>query len=199
MVSYTLKRLLLAIPTLIGILLVTFLLLRAIPGNPAHILVGERSTPEVIEAYEKKLGLNLPFAAQFGKYLLTTVQGDLGVSYFTGQSVSKTLLQKFPNTLRLAFWALFFALVLGTFTGMLAAAFKHTRLDKVLLFISLLGLSIPVFLGWDPFDFGLCHLFATPPTVGNGEWALELFDFACGYFRSSQCGGNVPFGSNLFY
>jgi len=54
MVSYTLKRLLLAIPTLIGILLVTFLLLRAIPGNPAHTLVGERSTPEVIEAYEKK-------------------------------------------------------------------------------------------------------------------------------------------------
>lgn len=173
MFQYTIKRILFAIPTLLGVVLISFLLLRAIPGNPAHVLVGERASKEVIEAYEEKLGLNLPFVAQFGKYLLTTLQGDLGVSYFTGQPVLKTLLQKFPNTFRLAFFALLFALILGTSTGMLAAAFKETWLDKSLLFISLLGLSIPVFwIGILLILFFAIYLPILPPAgMGNGHWS----------------------------
>lgn len=173
MLSYSLKRLIFAIPTLLGVLIVSFLLLRSIPGNPAHVLVGERASKEVIEAYEQKLGLNLPFPAQFGKYILNTCKGDLGVSYFTGKPVLNTLLQKFPNTFRLAFFALLFAFLVGTFCGMLAAAFKNSFLDKMLMLISLFGLSIPVFWVGVLLILGLAiYLPLFPPAgMGNGQWS----------------------------
>lgn len=167
---------LLAIPTLVGICLVSFLLLRAIPGNPAHVLVGERSSPELIAAYEEKLGLDLPIAAQFGSYLLATAQGDLGVSYFTGEPVLHSLARKFPNTLRLAVWAMLFALLTGTLLGILAAVSPGSWFDRSLLFLSLLGLSLPVF--WVGILFILAFaifLPLLPPSgMGNGEFSFLI-------------------------
>ncbi len=176
MLAYSLKRILLAVPTLFGVLLISFLLLRGIPGNPAHVLVGERASKEVIEAYEKKLGLHLPFAVQFGNYLVTTLRGDLGISYFTGEPVLQTLLQKFPNTFKLALFALLFAFLVGTATGILAAAFKESWLDKLLLFISLLGLSIPVFWIGLLLILGLAiYLPLLPPAgMGDGHWSYLI-------------------------
>lgn len=180
MFSYTIKRLLLALPTLLGVMLVSFLLLRAIPGNPAHVLVGERSSPEVIEAYETKLGLNQPLPVQFIKYFINILKGDLGVSYFTGQAVGKSLLQKFPNTLRLAVWALLLALLFGTIGGLFSAAFKESWLDKTLLFLSLLGMSIPIY--WMGIIFILClaiYLPLLPPSgMGGGHWSYLILPVA---------------------
>ncbi len=176
MLNYSLKRLFFAIPTLLGVIFISFCLLRSIPGNPAHVLVGERASQEVIEAYEEKLGLNLPFPIQFGKYLLTICEGDFGVSYFSGKPVLGTLLQKFPNTFKLAFFALLFSFILGTITGLLAAAFKGSWLDKFLLFFSLLGLSIPVFwVGLLLILVFAIYLPLLPPGgMGNGHWTYLI-------------------------
>lgn len=174
MVTYILKRLLIAIPTLVGIVLISFALLRAIPGSPAHVLVGERASPEVIAAYEKKLGLNLPIVAQFSSYLWATAQGNLGVSYFTGVPVLHSLLQKFPNTLRLAVAAMLFALLTGTALGIAAAVGKNSWLDRALLFLSLLGLSLPVY--WVGVLLILAFAIYLPllPPSGMGDWTYLI-------------------------
>lgn len=176
MVRYILKRLLLAIPTLVGIVLISFIFLRAIPGNPAHVLVGERSSPEIIAAYEEKLGLNLPIVAQFSKYLWATVQGDLGMSYFTGQPVGESLLRKFPNTLRLALAAMFYAFLIGTLLGLLSAVYRETWIDRLLLFVSILGLSLPVF--WVGIllilGFAIFLPLLPPSGMGGGHWSYLI-------------------------
>ncbi len=109
MASYILKRLLFAIPTLLGIALVTFLLLNAVPGDPALGLVGERADPQAIAAIRKELGQDRPLPARFVGYLSLLAHGNLGRSYYTRREVSKDILIKFPNTLKLALAAMLLA------------------------------------------------------------------------------------------
>lgn len=143
--TYVFKRILMLIPTLLGIVLLCFVLLKSIPGDPVYSLVGERADEEVIEAYRTKMGLDKPLPVQFVSYVSMIAKGDLGVSYYTRVSVFDMLVAKFPNTFRLAFAAMLLAAFLGILAGILAAVKKDTIIDRLIVTGSVLLISVPVF------------------------------------------------------
>src|SRR5918996_4902504 len=102
MLRFTIRRLLLLVPILIGLSILVFLWIRALPGNPATTLLGERATPAAIAAIEEQYGLNDPIYVQYGRYLHTLAQGDLGVSVISRRPVVDEFEQRFPATIELA-------------------------------------------------------------------------------------------------
>ena len=165
---YILKRALLAFPTLLFLALVTFLLLHAIPGDPALGLVGERADPEAVKAIRKELGVDRPLPAQFLGYLKLTLAGNLGRSYYTRRDVKDDILQKFPNTLKLAFSAMLVASFAGMLLGVLAAVTRGSYWEKVFSGAALAGISLPVF--WVGLILMLLFAFVLPwlPPSGMG-------------------------------
>jgi ABC-type dipeptide/oligopeptide/nickel transport system permease component len=145
MAVYILKRVLLFVPTCIGITLITFFLMQALPGDPVQSMVGERSTPETISRIRAELGTDRPLVLQYLGYLRLLAQGELGRSYYTNRSVADDLLQKFPNTIRLALAAILFASIGGISLGIVSAARRGTLWDRIASMISVGGISIPVF------------------------------------------------------
>src|SRR5512139_1433249 len=113
MARYVLKRIILFIPTLLGITLITFFLMQAVPGDPVQGMVGERASPEAIARIRAEIGADRPVALQYLGYLRLLLQGELGRSHYTNRKVADDLLEKFPNTLKLALAAILFASVFG--------------------------------------------------------------------------------------
>jgi peptide/nickel transport system permease protein len=146
MLRYIVRRLLLLIPILIGVSLLIFFWIRALPGSPAEALLGERATPALVQSYREKYGLNKPIWQQYATYLKTTaVDRDLGVSVASHREVWSEIRQKFPATIELAVAAMIFAVVFGIPLGFFAAK-RHGKLfDQATLVGSLLGISIPIF------------------------------------------------------
>lgn len=171
MFSYILKRLLFLIPTLLGITLIAFLLLKNIPGDPVYTMVGQRASEEIVEQYRAKLGLDQPWWQQYYSYLGQIFKGNMGYSYYTGEPVAKVFWQKFPNTLRLALAAMLIAILGGVCLGILAAVKHNTILDRLLMLGATCGISLPVF--W--WGLVLIIIFAyilrwLPPSgMGNGR------------------------------
>jgi len=160
---YILKRVALLFPTLLGIVFITFILMKSVPGDPVYSLVGERADEEVIQKYREEMGFNRPFFIQFLSYLKMIAKGDLGVSYYSNRPVSADILEKFPNTLRLATAAMALAILVGMLSGILAAVWKNGFIDKMIIVLSICAISTPVFwfglmliivfslyLGWFP-------------------------------------------------
>src|SRR5512143_3566643 len=145
MALYILKRILLFIPTLLGITLITFVLMQSLPGDPAAGMAGERASPETIARIRAELGQDKPLALQYIGYLKLIASGELGRSYYTNRRILDDLLQKFPNTLRLALAAMLFASFFGVMLGVLSAAKRSTIWDRFIALISVGGISIPVF------------------------------------------------------
>lgn len=145
MFSFILKRVLLFIPTLLGITLVTFFLMQALPGDPVQGMAGERATPETLARIRAELGQDRPLPVQYIGYLKLLVQGELGRSYYTNRRISADLLQKFPNTVKLALAAMLFASVIGISLGIIAAIRRGTFWDRLISFVSVGGISVPVF------------------------------------------------------
>ena len=172
MLLYILKRAAIAVPTLLGLTLITFLLLRAIPGDPALGLVGERADPKAVEAIRKELGQDRPLPAQFIGYLKLLAHGNLGKSYYTHREVSKDILQKFPNTLKLAFAAMLLSTVAGILLGVLSAVTRGSYWEKVFSGMALAGVSLPVF--WVGLVLMLLFAFMLPwlPPSGMGGGRL---------------------------
>jgi peptide/nickel transport system permease protein len=170
---YVLKRLLFALPTLLGLALVTFLLLRAIPGDPALGLVGERADPAAVEAIRKELGQDRPLPVQFIGYLGLLAKGNLGRSYYTKREVSADILQKFPNTLKLALAAMVFATLAGIGLGVLSAVTRGSYWEKVFSGAAIAGISLPVF--WVGLILMLVFAFMLPflPPSGMGDGAVN--------------------------
>jgi len=168
---YILKRLLLFIPTLLGITVITFLLMRSLPGDPVAGMAGERSSPETIARIRTELGQNRPLVMQYFGYLKLLLSGEMGRSYYTNRRVAEDLLQKFPNTLRLAFAAMLFASVFGIGMGVFSAVRQGTWWDRSVTLLTVGGISVPVF--W--LGLALMLLFAfklrwLPPSgMGNGD------------------------------
>lgn len=173
MLKFILKRVAMIIPTFIGVTLLTFLLLHFIPGDPIEIRMGERGlSPEMHAQMLKQMGLDLPLYQQYLNYLLNIFQGDLGVSFRTGQPVLDEFAVLFPATIELASAAILFALVLGLPMGVLAAVKRGSFFDHSVMAISLTGYSMPVFwwgvmlmlifssqLGWLPAAGRISPLF----------------------------------------
>jgi peptide/nickel transport system permease protein len=189
MALYILKRLLLFIPTLLGITLITFILMQYMPGDPVTAMVGERASPETIAHIRTELGLDKSLTYQYFMYLKRLGTGQLGRSYYTNRKVSDDLLQKFPNTARLALAAMLFASVIGIGMGVFAASKRGTNWDRLITLLSVGGISIPVF--W--LGLALMLLFAfylqwLPPSgMGNGSLiniilpAITLGTFSLSY------------------
>jgi peptide/nickel transport system permease protein len=171
MALYILKRVLLFIPTLLGITLITFVLMQSLPGDPVQNMVGERATPETIARIRKELGVDKPLPVQYFLYLKRISQGELGRSLFTNRTIADDLVQKFPNTLKLALAAMFFASVIGIGMGVLSAVKRGTLWDRFITLVTVGGISVPVFwLGLALMLVFAFHLRWLPPSgMGNGS------------------------------
>jgi peptide/nickel transport system permease protein len=146
MLRFVVRRLLLLIPILIGLSILIFLYLRALPGSPAVALLGERATPETIAAIENEYGLNEPIYVQYWRYTKNVILNfELGTSSNTRQPVTEELKRRFPATVELALGAMIFATIFGIPLGFIAAKRYGTWIDQTSLLASLIGISIPIF------------------------------------------------------
>ncbi len=146
MLRYVVRRLLLVIPILLGVSLLIFFWIRALPGSPAEALLGERATPALVQAYRQKYGLDKPIWRQYLTYLKTTaIDRDLGVSVASHRQVWFEIRQRFPATIELAVAAMIFAVAFGIPLGFFAAKRHGGVFDQLTLVGSLLGISIPIF------------------------------------------------------
>jgi peptide/nickel transport system permease protein len=174
MLRFVVRRLLLLVPILIGLSLLVFIWIRALPGGPAEALLGERATEESIAQIRHQYGLDKPVYVQYWSYVRTTASGDLGTSITTRRAVTEELKQRFPATIELTLAAMTFALVLGVPLGFVAAKRYGTAIDHASLVISLLGVSIPVFF----LAILLKYVFAVKlgllPTVGRISATIDL-------------------------
>jgi peptide/nickel transport system permease protein len=146
MLRYVVRRLLLLVPILFGLSLLVFFWVRALPGSPAESLLGERATPELVQAYRERYGLNEPVHKQYWAQLKSWSRGDLGVSVASHRQVTDEIKDRFPATMELATAALIFAVGLGIPLGFVAAKRYGGVVDHGSLFVSLIGISIPVFV-----------------------------------------------------
>jgi peptide/nickel transport system permease protein len=167
MLRFVVRRLLLLVPILIGLSLLVFVWIRALPASPAVSLLGERATPETIRQIERQYGLDKPVYIQYLRYMETVAKGDLGTTIRTRRPVTDELRERFPATIELTTAALLFAIILGIPLGFVAAKRYGTWLDHASLLASLIGVSIPVFF----LAILLKYVFAVQlgllPTVGR--------------------------------
>ena len=169
------RRLLLTVPTLFGVLVVAFLLLNVVPGDPVIEMVGERADSATVARLRAELHLDDPLPAQFGHYVWGVVRGDLGRSYITRRPIARDLAERFPKTVQLALGAMTFAAVTGITLGVLAAVRPGGAFDRIALLLSYLGVSFPVY--W--VGLLLILLFAVtlrwlPPSGSGGPTFLVL-------------------------
>jgi peptide/nickel transport system permease protein len=145
MLRFVVRRLLLLLPILVGLSLVIFAWVHALPGSPATSLLGERSTPALVKAYNDKYGFDKSIPEQYWAYVRTTVAGDLGSSIATHRAVTSELRERFPATVELALAAMIVAVGLGIPLGFIGAKKYGSIFDHGSLVASLVGISTPVF------------------------------------------------------
>jgi len=175
---FVLRRILMMLPVLVGVMFVIFTLVYITPGDPARMMLGERAPPEALEALRVKMGLDRPFLVQFAGYVSRVVRLDLGTSFSTARPVFAELSFRFPSTALLAGMSLLVALLIGIPMGILCSVRHNSILDSVATVLGLVALSVPNFwlglmlillfsvnLGWLPVSG-----FATPL-----HWVLPSF------------------------
>ncbi|PLR66626.1 MULTISPECIES: ABC transporter permease [Bacillaceae] len=145
MVSYTVRRIGLLIPVLIGMTLVVFSIIRAIPGNPAQVILGQRATQEAIEKLTHQLGLDQPWYIQYFDYVGGLLTGDLGQSIRTGAQISQEMIPYLAATMELTMFAMIIAIVVGINAGIISAWFRNSWFDYLAMVIALIGVSMPIF------------------------------------------------------
>jgi len=139
------RRLALAVPTLAGVLVVTFLLLYVAPGDPVLEMVGERADSATIARLRAELHLDDPLPLQFAHYAGGVLRGDLGRSYITGRAISADIAERFPKTMLLAVAAMAFAVATGIPLGILSARYPGSWIDRIASLVAYLGVSFPVY------------------------------------------------------
>jgi peptide/nickel transport system permease protein len=145
MIGYLVRRLLAAVPVLLGESVVTFALVRLVPGDPVTVLLGPGYTPEQAEALRERYALDRPLPVQYLAWLGRAVRGDLGQSIFTGEQVSRAILERLPVTLELAAIGVAFAVLVGVPLGVISAIWPGRWIDHAARFGGLLGISVPGF------------------------------------------------------
>lgn len=145
LIKYTIKRILLLIPVLLGVSLVVFLIMRVFSPDPAPVVLGEHASKGAILAWRNAHGLNDPIALQFLDFLKNALTGNFGTSYYTNQPVMKEIMARFPATVELAICAIVFASIIGIILGVISAVKKNTAVDYVSTLLALVGISMPIF------------------------------------------------------
>jgi peptide/nickel transport system permease protein len=143
--QYLIRRILLAVPVLFGIVFVTFVLVRAIPGDPCRALLGEKATKATCDAFMERFGLNDSVLVQFGRFASNLAQGDLGTSIKYGRPIGTLLLERLPMTLELALMAMLFAVTIGVPLGVISAYRHNSAFDAGTMVIANIGVSMPIF------------------------------------------------------
>lgn len=180
MLGHVSRRLLMVVPTFLGITIITFMMMRLLPGDPVTVLLGETAvSPERAAQFREQLGLDRPLAVQYLLYLDRIVAGDLGTSITTSQPVLQEFLLLFPATVEVGAIALTLAIMLGVPAGMLAAIWRGSLFDMSLMTGSLFGYSIPIFwwglllivlfsvtLGWTPVSGRISAIYWIQPVTG---------------------------------
>ena len=163
MLNYIGKRILHLIPVLLGMTFIVFLIIRAIPGDPAQVILGQQATEEAMAALREKLGLNQPWYIQYFDYLKGLFTGDLGESLRTRQPITTEIWPYLAATIELALFAMILAVIIGMNAGIISAWFQNSWFDYIAMVIALIGVSMPIFwlglmeqwafsinLGWFP-------------------------------------------------
>lgn len=185
-VLVVLKRLLQAVPTVLGIVVITFLLTRALPGDPAAFFAGPAATPDSIAQIRAQLGLDQPLPVQFARYVADLAQGELGQSMTTGQAVADELMRRLPASLELTLVALLLSLCIALPLGILAATHQDSWVDQLCRFVVTAGVSLPTFftglllvyifyflLGWAPPPLGRLDILYLPPPHVTGFYLID--------------------------
>jgi len=186
MLTMVLKRLAMAIPSLLGVVVVTFLLTRALPGDPAAYFAGPAATPQAIEEIRVKLGLDKPLIEQFAGYVVDLTHGNLGTSLTTGQPVASEIRNRLPASAELTLLGLMVSILIAVPLGILAATKPNSMIDHACRVISTLGVSLPVFFtgliliyvfyyltGWAPAPLGRLDVFYTDPPHVTGFFLID--------------------------
>lgn len=145
MFSYFIKRLLQVIPTLIGVSIVVFILIHAVPGDPARLIAGNEASEQDVELVRDRLGLNQPLYVQYGTYVFHLLKGDFGTSLRSERPVLQEILTRFPTTITLTVIAIVIMVVIGLFAGIFSATKPNSLRDNVTMMVSLFGISMPIF------------------------------------------------------
>jgi len=145
LLTYLGRRLVLIVPTLLGVTVIVFVLSRVIPGDPAQLAAGEQATPEMVQVFRHEFRLDRPLYEQFGHYIWRMLHGDLGRSMFTGHAVTDDLLAFLPATVELTLVGILIALVVGVPSGVLSALYRNRWPDQATRTLALTGVSFPVF------------------------------------------------------
>ena len=145
MLAYIVRRIMIMIPTLLGVTIIVFLMLHATPGDPAELLMGERATEESLQQLREHLGLNEPLYVQYGMFMGRLLKGDLGETIWTRQKVWAEVKQRFPATIELSLVALFISCVAGMILGIISATKQYSVFDYVSMVGALAGVSMPIF------------------------------------------------------
>jgi len=145
MIQFVVRRLLLLIPVLLGILLVTFIIVHLIPGDPCIAMLGERATPAACSAFRDRFGMNDPLPMQFGRYIINVSQGNFGDSIRFSRPVSDIIAERLPMTIELTICAMIFSTTVGVFLGIISAVRRGSWVDTITMIGANVGVSMPVF------------------------------------------------------
>ncbi|MDP4163406.1 MAG: ABC transporter permease [Bacillota bacterium] len=145
MFAYSLRRIAHLVPVLLGLTLVVFFIIRAIPGNPAQLILGQLATKDAIKALTIQLGLDQPWYLQFFHYLGGLLKGDLGVSLRTKEPISQEVWPYLAATIELSFCAMLIAVVVGVNAGIISSWFQNSWFDYIAMVLALIGISMPIF------------------------------------------------------
>jgi ABC-type dipeptide/oligopeptide/nickel transport system permease component len=186
MVGMVLKRLLTALPNLVGVVVISFILTRALPGDPAAYFAGGAATLEAVEQVRQQLGLDKPLPQQFLAYVAALSRGDLGLSLTTGLPVAQELLQRLPASLEIVLLALVLACGIGLPLGVMAATRPGSWVDQLCRILTTAGVSLPTFftglllayvfyflLGWAPSPLGRLDPMFSPPAQVTGFYLID--------------------------
>jgi peptide/nickel transport system permease protein len=186
MLSMALRRMTVALPSLVGVVIVTFLLTRALPGDPAAYFAGPAATKEAIEEIRVKLGLDKPLLLQFTGYVADLARGELGVSLTTGQPVSTEIKTRLPASAELTLLGLILSITIAVPLGILAATRPGSLIDHACRVVTTAGVSLPVFftglilvyvfyylLGVAPPPLGRLDIFYSPPSQVTGLFLID--------------------------
>jgi peptide/nickel transport system permease protein len=173
LLRFAVRRLLLLVPILIGLSILVFVWIRALPGSPAESLLGERADEQDVRQIREQLGLDDPLPVQYFRYLQTLADGDLGTSIASRRPITDELKERFPATIELTLAAGFFAILVGVPLGVMAAKRYGGVVDHTSLVLSLIGVSIPIFF----LALILKYVFAVRlgwlPSVGRQDVLLD--------------------------
>ena len=174
MINYIIKRVLLLIPVLLGVILVIFFIMEMSPIDAVDVILGTDVTEEEADELRQELGLDRPFLVRYIDYILSLIRGDMGTSYKNGRNVADEIFSRLPNTILLAGSAIFLACAIGIPIGIISAKKQYTLLDNAATVFALVGAAVPVFwLGLVSvliFAIGLKWF----PATGMGDSPLEV-------------------------